>query len=296
VARLEPPVLALEPDYEERLRFAAGRHRFVLSLGGLPVEIATDSDGIAGYLKEHFGGFLDDREPSVRLELGEADERAFPFETLVGSLITYARGSHVIGKFRTMAGFIDTARHRGRGLVAAGNYRQDLGNYLRFIIDAMMPPFGAVLFHTAGAARRGHAYLFYGPSTAGKSTITALLARQAEILSDDMLVVRLVDGRLRAATCGFWGGGTTEYPTRRIDLEVRALFRLRKAAEVSVTRIEPARAALDVLASVPNMERPARDREFVLDFAKAAAGSAPFFELAFRKGDDSFWSVIDELA
>ena len=93
----------------------------------------------------------------------------------------------------------------------------------------MTPPLDAVLFHTAAVARGGRAYLFFGPSTAGKSTLTRLAARQHEIISDDMLVLRLSEGKLRAASCGFWGGETREFPTRRQDLEVAGLYRLRKA-------------------------------------------------------------------
>ena len=110
-----------------------------------------------------------------------------------------------------------------------------------------------------------------------------------------MLVLRLEDGVLRAATCGFWGGETKEYPTCRIDLPVRGFFRLRKGPLNLVRPVPAAQAALEVVCGIPSMKRPLSDHRFLLEFAGAAAQAVPMHELQFHNRDDSFWSVVDEL-
>lgn len=291
-AQNEPPILDLEDDYEHRLAFSAERYRLVVGLGGISVEVKTDSIGIRDYLVEALGPFLEESEPQVRLAIGAAGE-PFPLRTLIGTMMTYTRGPRVIGKFREMAGYIDTATGLGRGLVASENFRQNMLNYLRLVVDAMTPRLAAMLFHTAGVARNGHAYLFFGQATAGKSTLTRLAARRYEIMTDDMLVLRLDQGVTRAATCGFWGGETKDYPTKRIDLPVKALFRLRKGATNTLRRLDPAAAAFEVVCGIPSMVRPKSDYRGILDMASEVASRVPFYELQFHKNDDSFWSVID---
>lgn len=293
-AQIWSPVLALEEDYEERLAFAAEKYRIVLALGGIPIEIRTDSAALLGHLKDNYGAFLEESEPQVRLAMGVA-VGDFPLETLMGTLVTYADGSRIVGKFRGMAGFIDGASQAGRGLVEAGNLRQDVLNYFRLVIGAMTPPLAAVLFHTAALVANGRAYLFYGASTAGKSTVTKLSAPPREVMTDDMLVLRDVGGKLHAATCGFWGGETKSYPNQRIDLPVAAMLRLRKADSNSLKELRTVERVVDILCQVPNMQRPDRDRGFLLDFARFAATSVPFYELAFHKKDDSFWDLLSEI-
>ena len=295
VALNEPPVLDLEPDYEQRLQFEdEDRYRLVLGLGGIATEIRTHSKGIEEYLPKTYGTFVESREPRVRLSLGSVEDD-YPFRTLIGTMMTYTRGKRVIGKFREMAGYVDTATGAGRGLILRDNYRQDVNNYLRMVIDAMTPPLDAILFHTAGIARDGHCYLFYGPSAAGKSTITKLAAQRYDVLTDDMLILRLEDGVIRAASCGFWGGETKAYPTKKIDLPVKGFFRLKKGEKNRARRLDPIEAALEIVCGIPSMERPKRDYRFILDLASEAVARTPSYELEFHKEDDSFWGVIDEL-
>jgi len=286
------PIVELEEDYEERLRFDADRHRLVLALGGLPFEIRTSSEGIYEYMNEVFGPFVESGEPVCRLEVGETDG-PLPLATQLGALATFQRGTRIIGRFREMAGFVDTATHTGRGLIAGQNYRQDLANFLRLAVNVVTPPLGAVLFHTAAVARNGRTYIFYGAASAGKSTLSELASRRYEIMTDDMLVLRLADGELRAATCGFWGGETKCYPTRRIELPIQAFFRLRKAERNRVSRLPDAIGVLDLICGVPSVARSAEQHQPTLEFASKAASQVAFHELEFHKNDDSFWSTID---
>src|SRR5436853_7058035 len=100
-ARFEPAVVELEDDYEARLGAPLGehvRHRLRFALGGIPVEVGTDSDGIAEFLHDAYGTFADSMEPAVRIELAETAGE-FPFSTLVGTMMTYPRGQRVVAKF-----------------------------------------------------------------------------------------------------------------------------------------------------------------------------------------------------
>ena len=114
-------------------------------------------------------------------------------------------------------------------------------------------------------------------------------------MTDDMLIIRISGGELRAATCGFWGGETRSYPSKAIDLPVAGLFRLKKGSENRLNPIPPALAALDIVCGVPNMTRPVAHHQFLLDFAAKVARMAPCHELNFHRRDDSFWSVIDDI-
>lgn len=289
------PLVSLEDDYDSRLAFSAARHGIVLGLGSIPIEIRTDCSRLFDYISEVMGPFSETSEPVLRLAIGQT-EGPLPLRKQLGTMAMYARGSRVVAKFREMAGFLDVEAGVGRCLLSGHNFRQDLANYLRFVMNAITPSQNAVLFHTAAIARDGKAYVFYGPSTAGKSTLSALAARRYQVMTDDMLILRYADGQLRAATCGFWGGETTVYPTKHLDLPIHGLYRLHKADSNRVERLSNATGAIDLVCQVPSMIRSALDHQRILDFMGRAAATVPFFELHFHKRDDSFWSTIDGLA
>jgi len=288
------PIVELEEDYRERLEFPADRHRIVLDLGGIPVEVRTDSHGVFEYLEETLGAFAVSSEPAVRLAIGQTDG-LLPLRRQLGTLGMYAHGSHVFGRFRELAGYIDVETGDGRGVISGTNYRQDVFNFLRLVINAFAPSVDALLFHTAAVARDGRALLFYGPAMAGKSTLSRLAVQRYELMTDDMLMLRFSDGGLRAASCGFWGGETKEYASKPLDLPVAGFFRLRQGSENRLQPIRGAQRALDVVCQTPSMARRPHHHSAILDFASRAADAASFHELTFQKKDDSFWSVIDEL-
>jgi len=107
---------------------------------------------------------------------------------------------------------------------------------------------GGVLVHSAGAAAGKRGLLFPGRSTAGKSTLARLLIAhhadtEFDVLSDDRIVVRRIDGQYRMFGTP-WAGELGKARNRAVDLD--SLFFLTKSSRNEITPVST-RVALDKL-------------------------------------------------
>ncbi|MFC2171262.1 hypothetical protein ACFLU6_01365 [Acidobacteriota bacterium] len=282
--------IPLEGDYQEKLDFICSKHILDLELGGIGIRVRVDDPKLAEHIESKYKVFLSQGSPEITLDVRV--EEKVPFETLMSTFCTYRHADRTIAKFRAMAGFIDLEERFGKAIVGPDNFSQDFENYLRPVMCSITPRFNAVLFHTSAICRDGSAFVFFGPSGAGKSTITKLASKHT-VMSDDMVVlVRCEDG-IHAKTCGFWGGETTEYPSLKLDVPIKAFFPLHKSEENRIVRMNRSKAVLTFLLNIPSVARTVPEQEGIFDLANAIAKTCPFYDFYFCKEDDSFWEVID---
>ena len=185
-------------------------------------------------------------------------------------------------------GWIDLATGRGE----ATSCTHDEGaaeNFLRVGIARLLLPAGGFLLHACAVVSNGHALVGFGPSGAGKTTLSSLASPRG-VLSDDLVVLRRdARGTLRAVPSIFRDGGATPaaegYPVRR-------LLRLRKGP-FALRALDRRDGAREVVASLPFLMDEPETAAAALDLADAAAGSPGVSELTFPK-DASVWPSIEE--
>jgi len=142
-----------------------------------------------------------------------------------------------------------------------------------------------VLTHAAGIALRGNGYIFPGCSGAGKSTLTKLLSslKNVELLSDDRIVVRKIDGTFNAYGTP-WSGELGIAANQRVPLS--GIFLIRQGLAHCVKKIGP-RQALEKL--LPVISIPWYDRSFItemLGLIEDLVSTVPVYELTFKKDID----------
>jgi hypothetical protein len=185
-----------------------------------------------------------------------------------------------------------------RALVAAEAPVRDLSNLLRLLLFAFAPAAPALLLHAAAIEQQGASWLFFGPSHAGKSTVSRLSAPR-RVLSDDAVLLEAAGSPvagLRVATAGLWGAEGSEglAPERRpVTLPAAAAFQLRQAASNQVRRLTRARAALALLGATSLVAPSAALRQASLAVTDEVAARLPVFELEFSHRDGSFWQVVE---
>ena len=138
-----------------------------------------------------------------------------------------------------------------------------------------------LLVHCAGIDLDGKGYIFPGKSGAGKSTLTHQLAGQEhfELLSDDRMIVRKIEGTFRAFGTP-WPGEAGVAVNKSVPLE--ALFFIHHSDENRVEALAP-KIAVERLMPVSSI--PWYDREAVinlLDFCDDLTASVPAYDLYFK--------------
>jgi len=168
----------------------------------------------------------------------------------------------------------------------------NIENFLRTVIAWLSIKNKAVLLHAAGVIRNGLGYVFFGPSGAGKTTTSRIAARSSDVVSDDLVIIRLENGIGRLYGVPF-RGELSEAPRANQNAPIQAIFRLRQDTDHYIERISPVKAIADLVASSPFIVQELSLSNLLIDVCSNISKSVPILTLHFRR-DDGFWKVIDE--
>jgi len=137
-----------------------------------------------------------------------------------------------------------------------------------------------ILTHAAGVALGGKAFIFPGVSGAGKSTFSGLLveARRGRMLSDERIIVREVDGVMRAFGTP-WAG--TAGIARAGSAPLAGILFLKHGKSNRIERLDAAAAADRLLpvASIPWYDPDTAAP--IIAFAKRLMARVPAYEMSF---------------
>jgi hypothetical protein len=179
---------------------------------------------------------------------------------------------------------------------AADLFRLMIHICLRCAMAVKRPP--DLLLHSAGIAWRGMAYLFAGPSDAGKSTTCKLLANEPSftILHDEIVAITQTDEGFHVWSTPLNG----EMPAyRSISAPLRAVFFLKHSQINYAVKLSTRKAAGQIaLSLVPPYITTNGHLEFdpseSLRLALTLAEVIPCYELHF-KPESEFWEHIPPL-
>jgi hypothetical protein len=170
-------------------------------------------------------------------------------------------------------------------------FDRGLENALRVLTARAILGFGGLLLHGAGVVHGGRAHVFFGPSGAGKTTVTTFSPRDL-VLSDDLTLIVPSGGGFVA--CGHpFGMAHHRVPDTRDAFPIAGLYRLVQAPFVRREALERPRALGEVAACLPFVMQDPADAGRALENAIALLRAVPASRLSFRK-DDAFWGAIEE--
>jgi hypothetical protein len=163
-----------------------------------------------------------------------------------------------------------------------------LDSLLRMYLSWVLLTQDGFLLHAASVTRNGKAYIFVGRSGAGKSTVASLSPR-GTVLTDEISLLKRVNGEWRAFGTPFWGefkadGANTSAP-------VAGIFRLIQARENRIEPLRPADLLKALLPCVLFFSSNVGDHERLLQILIGTIREIPGFHLHFRK-NRSFWEVL----
>lgn len=273
-----------------------------LGIGPIRMRLEGLSGVQARGLRERFRPFTAEARGAVDLAigLGGAPVARFLRMPAAGDLETYRLESRTEGARTSLwsyefAGWVEAGCRRARlDLVDAEGplFDRGLENFLRVMTAAFILERGGFLLHGSAVVRGGKAYVFFGPSGAGKTTVTDLSPDDL-VLSDDLtLVAPGPEGGYVAAGIPF-GMAHHRVPSTNGSFPIASLNRLVQSLMVRRDRIHGAQAVAEVASSLPFVMQETRQSVLALETVSAALRAVPVYRLQFRK-DDQFWGLVEE--
>ena len=152
------------------------------------------------------------------------------------------------------------------------------------------------IIHAAGLVKNGKGFIFTGKSGTGKTTVSELSMPEAELLSDEMIIVERSGEKYRMS--GFpYKTGITNNNSNIVNLH--AIFILVQDTVNSLRRLNGNNAGFRLVENTVYRDLFSESRwlDSVVDkwrIIDSINKHVPVYELRFRK-DKSFWNEIDKL-
>ncbi len=186
-------------------------------------------------------------------------------------------------------GTIDEKSSRGNLTLSSAQPIEEIDYFLRTVYALLAYAAGGVLIHAAGIVRGERAYLFFGHSGSGKTTVCQVSQNEHTILNDDLILLLPQDNGWRAYGTPFWN--PTQVKPSSASAPVAAMYLLTQADHV-FTKILPAgRGLASLIANVPVITQDPSRNQRILEILSNLQQMVPIFELYFLP-DNSFWNAI----
>ncbi|MEZ5331637.1 MAG: hypothetical protein R2991_06210 [Thermoanaerobaculia bacterium] len=164
-------------------------------------------------------------------------------------------------------------------------------NYFRILVSYRLLAAGGVLLHSAGVADADGAWVFFGHSGAGKTTISRLSReRGRDVLSDDINAVHRDGDRILVSKMPF-AGDLGRVPGGFEPRPLRGIYRLEKGEGNRVAPLPTGRAVAALLSCAPFVNQDPHRVEELTGRLEGLVSELPVGTLAFDLTGD-FWTAL----
>jgi hypothetical protein len=271
---------------------------FPISIAGIALQLSINDliPTVEKKLHDQYGDFLESNlDPKILVDINIEPGGIFlPFTSTNLQIDTNLDSGYLTYKSHYEAGWLDFRSGRGNLLMRPeGNFE----NYLRVVYAWLCLDHEALMLHASGMIRKGFGYVFFGPSGSGKTTI-AQLSSDAQILSDDLVILKLENDKSRSIVKVYGvpfrgeslaGVGSNSSTSE----ELRRLFFLNQSLSHKICPLNHVLAVAHLSASVPFVMSDLDGIKRTLTLCEEISNRVAVATLQFKK-DSEFWKLIDE--
>jgi hypothetical protein len=257
-------------------------HSVKLTIADVTFEISSLRQEQFLWIKKKYGLFLTRKKPDVDIVFYPRKNRSRKRR-----LLSRWQGAKRV--FISTAHFDLEVRFDTRTIKVFSESHAGIFDVLRFVSLLVLLQKKGALLHASGVVNKGKAYIFFGPSESGKTTITRLSAGKL-VLSDETIAVRKKNGRFFAYSTPFAG----EYGKADANkgAPLGAIFFIIKAKKFGHQSVPPIQALGELLSNnlISVFDRVMA--EYVLGALTPLVKTVPCYRLYFKK-ERTIWRYID---
>jgi len=258
----------------------------ILRIAEIALTVQSPDEELIRQINARYDNFLaPEAEPEIRLELEvitDAVDVSEDPEILV-------EGEELILQRRDFRVHYHPRSGTGRGVVMRNMFCFD--SFLRVLFSLALMDRQGLLIHGSSIKREDKAFVFFGVSGSGKTTV-ARLSPEYVALSDEISAVRKVDGQYRAFGTPFWGERRKN--GENISAPLGAMLLLTKDREVFLNPLSAGVAVSKVLPGVRFFSPRKALLDKGVDQCVDLVRSVPCYDMHFLP-DNSFWRVIADV-
>jgi hypothetical protein len=170
-----------------------------------------------------------------------------------------------------------------------------LHNLLRWILPLPLLKKEKAIIHSSSLLEEegNRAFVFLGPSGAGKTTVTSL-GKKRIVLGDDMNALHITNNNTMISPGGIGGLFSPQVSIQK-KFPIKAFYWLYQDSQNKIVPINKTQAANYLLTSLPHLhweDLTKTEENNYLNFVEKIINTTPFYKLYFTK-DDSFWKVLN---
>ncbi len=264
---------------------------FTIDIAGRRVRIVCDDTALLRQVEQYYHAFADVSGSPAHLVtsfvLGSDEPppvvalHQIAFDHRTGTLVApYTRGT------------IDVEAGHAALVLDARAPQVGIEYSLRVIYALLIFHTGGLLLHSAAIVRQDQAFVFFGPSGVGKTTVSRLSPNDI-VLNDDLVVVFPQQNQWFVCATPFWNI-TQVRPSGPRCAPLRGMLRLVQAPHVALKEMSRARALAELLSAVLMAPCDAERSHEVFAVVERLLQDVLLYELFFL-ADDSFWNVVTPL-
>jgi hypothetical protein len=265
---------------------AGAAHSVVVEIGGIPIRLVTEDAAFLQLVQDRYVGFLSSGQPAaVDLIVDLVPPGIISDQEDVRVVREPTRWLAERADFR----FVWDPQSRTARIQQSAN-RYSLDGVLRIMHSLFLARQGGFLLHAASVVRDDRAFLFFGPSGAGKTTIARLAPSDATLLTDEISYVRRGQAGYFAHGTPFTGelaksGENTSAP-------IAGLYYLVQAPRNNRTAMNPGDAVRALLESVLFFAEDPELVKLVFQSACDVVTRLPIYKLEFKR-DQGVWDILE---
>lgn len=249
------------------------------------IELNIDQ-GYEVLLEKDYGLFFSDGKPEFSIDV-ELSADLLVADGTEGRLVLQDSLITIVDDY--LISSLDLRTKSGQVKINPAMFLHSLGVFLRNICTLLVVlEDRGIALHAVGILKDEEAHIFVGPSTAGKTTV-ANLSRDKIVLSDDLVMIKKVDGEFMVFPTPHWGDKQVG-PRENRPYRINSIFKLIKDKQVYLEKFSPAQAAADIF-TIPHIPYEYIQQGQLLDTFFELISVVPYYGMHFLP-EPSFWDCI----